>query len=458
MAIIDKLENIANAVRNKTGESEKLTLEEIADKINLLKIDDGISINYIKISNEPNRIIYLSGETFDPTGIEVVAGYYDNDTLLIEHQITGYTYSPQRLTDTTSEIVITYAGKGEVYTTKLPITVLPKLEKIEIIKMPDTIEYIKGQSFNPQGMIVIATYSDNSTEDISTQIIFSPSGALNSTGEQIVTISFTKNYENYINIIPSVTKTCLLNITVIEQQSFDWGDQNAIGDSTWWANLKSWIATASVDERTACIGKTKLVSLSTAVLGGNAATMLCIGADEDGTETLTFQTKGVLPTSASFGSSAVWSSSTARTTCQNFYNYCSAKDSIKTVSKGTCASNNSSRKGKVAYNDETVWLLSERELGLDSYSSISASNSTTSNAECTYGQNAPYSYYISQDSRIKYKMNADGSIGTTANWYWTRSRYADNTSSVCAVGPKGGAGSSYYYKTTQFFSPAFVIG
>ena len=247
---------------------------------------------------------------------------------------------------------------------------------------------------------------------------------------------------------------------VIERKAakFDWGDETAIGDADWWAGLKRWITTnASADDRAACVGKKKLVSLSTAVLGANAATMVCIGADQDGTDTLTFQTEGTLPTSTIFGSNAVWIGSTARTECQNFYNYCSAKASIKTVSKGTCPSTNTSRSGTATYNDETVWLPSEREMGLDTYSSLSTANSTTSKAECTQGYNAAYSYYTSNTTRVKYTMNANGSLTTTTSYYWERSRTYDSSNGVCCVGDDGSAYGDFFHGSSCL-APAFVIG
>lgn len=207
------------------------------------------------------------------------------------------------------------------------------------------------------------------------------------------------------------------------------------------------------------LGATKLVNLSTAVLGANAATMIVIGFNQDGENTTTFQTKGVLPTSTVFDSNnAVWIGSTARTQCQNFYNACEAKDFIKTVSKGTCLSRNSSHSGTATYNDETVWIPSETEMGLDNYSSLTKSNSTTSNAECTKGYNAAYSYYTSNTTRVKYRMNANGTLTTTtAQYYWERSRSSDSSYDVCYVNNIGSAYSNSY-NNVYYLAPAFVIG
>ena len=261
----------------------------------------------------------------------------------------------------------------------------------------------------------------------------------------------TINVAQGTNYLAPASKQITVNATY-----WEWGSETAVGDASWWAGLKAWAASASTSERSACVGKKKKVSLSTAVLGANQASMVCIGADQDGTGTLAFQTEGTLPTSTVFGNSQDWPSSTARTQCQNFYNYCSAKNSIKTVKKGLAA-RNSSRNGAVTYSDETVWLPSEREMGLDNYSSLSTANSTTSKAECTQGYNAAYSYYTNNSRRVKYKMNASGSLTSSTDWYWERSRYYTNSSRVCGVDGDGSA-YGYTYSDSRGLAPAFVIG
>ena len=206
------------------------------------------------------------------------------------------------------------------------------------------------------------------------------------------------------------------------------------------------------------LGATKLVNLSTVVLGANAATMMVIGFNQDGENTTTFQTKGTLPTITDFGSGAVWIGSTARTQCQNFYNACEAKSFIKTVSKGTCPDQVSGKNGTATYNDETVWIPSETEMGLDTFSSLIKSNSTTSNSECTKGYNAGYSYYTSNATRIKYQMNANGALTTTTKEYWERSRSSYASNAACNVKDDGAAIQSYYGSNLVGLAPAFVIG
>ena len=248
-------------------------------------------------------------------------------------------------------------------------------------------------------------------------------------------------------------------VLTVSATYWEWGDETAAGDEAWWAGLKTWAAKATASERAECVGKTKKMNLSTAVLGANAVTMLCIGADQDGTGTLAFQTQGTLPMVLAFSSSnAVWIGSAARTQCDAFYQACDAKNSIKIVSKGTCPNQVSSKNGTATYNDETVFLLSETEAGLDNVSSLTFSNSTTSNSECTKGYNAAYSYYTSAATRIKYAMDANGNVGTTAKWWWERSRRYNTSGTVCGVSTTGSATGGGYNTATGSLAPAFVIG
>lgn len=228
-------------------------------------------------------------------------------------------------------------------------------------------------------------------------------------------------------------------------------------DAAWFAGLKNYLAShtgasLTTTSGSSIVGATKTVTLTTAVLGTTTHLIRVIGVDQDGSNTVTWQTKNCLSQYTAFGSFAVWIGSTARTLCQNYYNYFPGKASIKTVSKGT-STNTGSRAGTATYNDETVFLLSEREFGLDSYSPISTANSTTTNAECTYGYNAQYSYYSSNSARVMYLGDSSRSYG----YPWERSRRYNSSGSVCRVNYDGTAGSAYY-DGGHGLAPAFVIG
>lgn len=202
------------------------------------------------------------------------------------------------------------------------------------------------------------------------------------------------------------------------------------------------------------VGDQKDVTLSSAVQGTTSHKVVVIGVNQDGTGTIACQTLNCLANATTFGSNAAWIGSSARSICQSYYNAFPEKSAIKTVKKGTCPSTNDSRNGTPTYNDETVFLLSEREFGLNSYSPLSTENSNTNKAECTQGYNAAYSYFTSNTQRIK--KNGDGG---SAQYHWERSRLYDSGGSnrVCGVYAGGTAGLSDYYGSYRV-APAFVIG
>ena len=245
----------------------------------------------------------------------------------------------------------------------------------------------------------------------------------------------------------------------VSAEYWSWGADGGTVDAAWFAGLKNYLAShsgASIKTSSggAILGTTKSVTLSSAVLGTTTHLIRVIGVDQDANNTVTFQTKNCLSQYTAFGSNAVWIGSTARSLCQNYYNAFPGKASIKTIKKGTCPSTNSSRNGNVTYNDETVFLLSEREFGLDSYSPLSVANSSTSKAECTQGKNFAYSYYTSNATRIMYL----GDTSTSSYGYpWERSRSCNYSDTVCVVS-NGGTANYDGYNISTGLAPAFVIG
>ena len=262
-----------------------------------------------------------------------------------------------------------------------------------------------------------------------------------------------------INVAAGTNYTAPSSKTItVSAEYWSWGADGGTVDAAWFAGLKNYLAShsgASIKTTSggAILGTTKSVTLSSAVLGTTTHLIRVIGVDQDANNTVTFQTKNCLSQYTTFGSNAAWIGSTARSLCQNYYNAFPGKAAIKTVSKGTCP-NYGSRNQDVTYNNETVFLLSEREFGLDSYSPLATANSTTSRAECTNGKNFAYSYYTSNATRVMYL----GDTSTSSYGYpWERSRSYDDSNGVCSV---SGIGYAYYYNynNSNGLAPAFVIG
>lgn len=262
-----------------------------------------------------------------------------------------------------------------------------------------------------------------------------------------------------ISVAAGTNHTAPANKTItVSAEYWSWGADGGTVDAAWFTGLKNYLAShtgASIKTSSggAILGTTKSVTLSSAVLGTTTHLIRVIGVDQDANNTVTFQTKNCLSQYTTFGSNAVWIGSTARSLCQNYYNAFPGKAAIKTIKKGTCP-NYGDRNQNVTYNDETVFLLSEREFGLDTYSPLSIANSTTSKAECTQGKNFAYSYYTSNATRIMYL----GDTSTSSYGYpWERSRIYDVSTDVCSVDHNGDATDSYY-DNSRGLAPAFVIG
>lgn len=262
-----------------------------------------------------------------------------------------------------------------------------------------------------------------------------------------------------ISVAAGTNHTAPANKTItVSAEYWSWGADGGTADAAWFTGLKNYLASNSGSSiRTSnggsILGTTKSVTLSSAVLGTTTHLIRVIGVDQDANNTVTFQTKNCLSQYTTFGSNAVWIGSTARSLCQNYYNAFPGKAAIKTIKKGTCP-NYGDRNQNVTYNDETVFLLSEREFGLDTYSPLSTANSTTSKAECTQGKNFAYSYYTSNATRIMYL----GDTSTSSYGYpWERSRRYNNSDYVCGVGDNGTATYAYYGRS-RGLAPAFVIG
>ena len=179
------------------------------------------NLTNIKITKMPNKTVYEEGEKFDPTGMMVVAIYSDNTRAVI----TNYTYSPEgSLKTTDKKVVISYTEKNITKTAEVNITVNAKptpppveknLSSIKITKMPNKIVYKEGETFDKTGMVVTATYSDGSRENINNYNCF-PITAL-TTNHTHITVTYTENGR---------TVTAKVQITVISNGNNTSDDDN----------------------------------------------------------------------------------------------------------------------------------------------------------------------------------------------------------------------------------------
>ena len=153
----------------------------------------------LTIATPPNKTVYKSGETFDPTGMVVVANYGEG----LMANVTGYTVSPSVLTDGVSEVVITYTEGRITKTATVAVTVEKVLVGIAITTQPTKTVYQYQESLDPTGMVVTATFSDGSTAAVLDYAY--PTTNFSTLGRQVMKLEYT--YEG-------VTKSVDLVVTV----------------------------------------------------------------------------------------------------------------------------------------------------------------------------------------------------------------------------------------------------
>ncbi len=162
------------------------------------------TLESLSISKQPEKTTYIEGNTFNAAGMEVTA-HYDDKTSEV---VTGYTTDPtDALTKSNKKVTVSYTNAGITKTVDQPITVNPKkLSAIAITTDPIKKSYVEGTSFDPEGMIITATYDNGKSETV-TGYTIEPSRELETT-DMNVTISYT---------VDGVTMTADQTILVTEK-------------------------------------------------------------------------------------------------------------------------------------------------------------------------------------------------------------------------------------------------
>lgn len=155
-----------------------------------------LRLESIRITAPPEKVVYRSGETFDPTGMTVEAVYTNGAKRIV----TGYTCSPLTLLDGTDAVTVTFAEEGVVRTVKQPVTVMPVLAGLEVRVQPDKTAYRYLETFDPAGMEVDAVYSDGARQAVTGYTY--PTAAFTALGAQEVTLSYSEDGRTVTASVP----------------------------------------------------------------------------------------------------------------------------------------------------------------------------------------------------------------------------------------------------------------
>jgi hypothetical protein len=154
----------------------------------------------IAVTTDPLKKEYIEGQPFDPAGMVVTGTYNDNSTAPVTITAAMFTYDFSNA-GTGKTVLITY--ESGITATVTNITVIPRVvASIAVTTPPTKMIYNMGDVFDPTGMIVTATYNDNSTVTVpNTALTFSYD--FYTSGTKTVTVTYQ----------PSIT-TAITNVTV----------------------------------------------------------------------------------------------------------------------------------------------------------------------------------------------------------------------------------------------------
>ena len=162
----------------------------------------------VSITKPPTKMVYVVGDTFDKTGMEVTAAYTDASTAVVtDYTVNGFDSTKEGICD------ITVTHQGVTSLVALPgITVvragvdITKLSSIAITTPPTKVQYNIGEDLDITGMVITATYNDGTVLPVPAFII---SGYDSTTaGNKTVTITYLdKSTTLSVNVIDSTKET-----------------------------------------------------------------------------------------------------------------------------------------------------------------------------------------------------------------------------------------------------------
>ena len=156
---------------------------------------------------------FKQGDTFSHEGLIVTANYGEGENIVTRDVTGSATFSDCNMNTVGNQTVtVSYtAGEGEGAVTKTAAYTITVIQLTSIALSGNyKTEFYTGDAFSSDGIIVTATYSDNSEEVVTAAASFSEPD-MTTVGEKTVTVSYTKG---------GVTETATYTIQVDEKPDY----------------------------------------------------------------------------------------------------------------------------------------------------------------------------------------------------------------------------------------------
>ena len=181
------LANNYNLVKGQTYVTVQYTHDGITKSVKQT-ITVTNKVTGIIITVPPTKTLYVTGQTFDSTGM-VVSAIYENGA---SQAITGYTITDGTIAEGQSNVTISYKDPetNKVFTTTQKIKIGSGIESLEITTPPTKTIYAVGSAFDPTSMVVKVHYSKGTSKVITNYTIVN--GSSLTADQTSVTISYTE--------------------------------------------------------------------------------------------------------------------------------------------------------------------------------------------------------------------------------------------------------------------------
>ena len=144
------------------------------------------------LDSKPDKLNYAPGEEFDATGAKLRIEYSDStykDLPVEEAEIVGFDPSSGNATQKVyfSYVIDDITIKTEPFTIEIGTQVVA----LNIVSPPNKMNYVQGAHFDHTGLVAIATFSDNTTLDVTDSVTASGFDSA-SVGKETITLTYSR--------------------------------------------------------------------------------------------------------------------------------------------------------------------------------------------------------------------------------------------------------------------------
>ena len=154
----------------------------------------------LSLASKPSKLYYELGEEFDPTGMKVNVKYTDSSLKDVTDLcvVTGFDSSES----SQQKVTLTYTENGVSVSVQFTVFIDRQVKNLYVTSKPEKTVYVMGEHFERNGMVVVATFTDGTSKEVTSAISTSGFDSTSS-GVHQITVSYTyhdKTVSTYFSI------------------------------------------------------------------------------------------------------------------------------------------------------------------------------------------------------------------------------------------------------------------